>query len=150
MHIKWCVSVSLWVLHLWHGTLFWLCCTARWVFYKHTDFAGGFIITIVLCLWPWLVSPGRLKDNQIAPESRLLLFNNVLTITLVLYIVISYILCREGFNFSYNGLWCKGLRCFYKIDINARDSILELHWERCHPPNCLCPLNLPLSFYVLY
>ena len=49
-------------------------------------------------------------------------------------------MCREGFNFSYNGLWCKGLQCFYKIDISARDSILVLHWERCHPQIVFSPL----------
>lgn len=34
------------------------------------------------------------------------------------------------YNFSYNGPWCKELLCCCKIDINAKDFILGLHWER--------------------
>ena len=67
---------------------------------KYTNFAGRFTITIVLWLWPWLVSLGILKNNQIVPKSRLLLLNNVLTISLVLYI-------NEGRP------WVKQLACKY-------------------------------------
>lgn len=34
------------------------------------DFTGGYIITIVLCLWHLLVLRGRSKDSQIVPKSR--------------------------------------------------------------------------------
>ncbi|GMP24499.1 hypothetical protein CsSME_00001747 [Camellia sinensis var. sinensis] len=38
-----------------------------------------------------------------------------------------HVLCREGCNCSFNGLSCKELQCFYKIDINGKGFVHILH-----------------------
>ncbi|KAF5951370.1 hypothetical protein HYC85_009314 [Camellia sinensis] len=41
-----------------------------------------------------------------------------------------HVLCKEGCNCSFNGLSCKELQCFYKIDINDKDFVHILHSAR--------------------
>ncbi|XP_028098081.1 uncharacterized protein LOC114297792 isoform X2 [Camellia sinensis] len=39
---------------------------------------------------------------------------------------------KEGCNCSFNGLSCKELQCFYKIDINGKGFVHILHSARCN------------------
>lgn len=59
-------------------------------------FLGGFIITIVLCLWRLLVWHGRLKDSQIVHKSRLLLVRYLLILFLVDFIKSQFNIVQRG------------------------------------------------------
>lgn len=60
--------------------------------------------------------------------------NNIRRVLKVIWVNFSNtvnVLCRKGYSCSCNGLSCKELQCYYKIDINGKGSTHVLQWARC-------------------
>jgi len=114
-------------------------CFCRWINHHYC----AMIMAVVSLTW-------EIKGQPNCAQKQVTIFPLDSKCVVCLYLLtIPWILLREGYNCSCNGLWCKELQCFCKIDINARDSIPVLLWERYHLKITCMPCKASLDALLL-